>query len=95
MEELYLILSCRNDFSSINKFDHLLSETIFEFSVYSNVLNIFIICLYRLPQANAKLFTCKLLELLCINCQTILYGDFNIDYASMCTTLDAAIYLSH
>lgn len=76
--------SKKSDFINFNKFDHLLVEKEFEFSIiFSRQNNLFIICLYRPPLANIKSFFINLEILLSglphlSSC--ILTGDFNINY---------------
>ena len=52
-----LIMSKSNDFWVVTKLDNLLSEKIFEFSiVYNKKYNLYVICIYRTPDADVNLF---------------------------------------
>lgn len=85
-----LILSRNNDFSLITKYDFLLNEAFFEFSiVYNKNLYLYIICIYRSPDSPVELFFQNLLNLLDDlphKSRKILCGDFNINYDAACAT---------
>ncbi|XP_050303060.1 uncharacterized protein LOC126740914 [Anthonomus grandis grandis] len=86
-----LIMSTNSDFVAVTKFDILLSEKEFEFSIVHNaLLDLYIICIYRSPDANVLVFCQKLLSLLeslPIKSKLILCGDFNI--TSVCAAQES------
>ena len=71
-------------FSNITKYDSLLCEGIFEFSIiYNKTNNLCIICIYRPPSGNMTEFLVRLESLLCqlpVSCRIALAGDFNVNY---------------
>lgn len=71
-------------FVGVNKYDYLLVEKEFEFSiVYNKLHNMYIICIYR-PDSNSPLSFVERLENLITGlpagCKTVISGDFNIDF---------------
>lgn len=91
-----------NNFVNVDKFNFLLSESIFEFSIcYSKLDNIYIICIYRSPSARVDEFLERLdtlLSQLPVSTNIILAGDFNInheDKRSVSTVLLANLLTSH
>lgn len=83
-----MIMSTNNDFSEVTKFNNLISEKVFEFSiVYHNAYDLYIVCIYRTPDADVNIFCHKLLSLLeslPLRSKLILCGDLNIDFSSVC-----------
>ncbi|XP_050294793.1 uncharacterized protein LOC126734968 [Anthonomus grandis grandis] len=88
-----MIMSTNNDFSAVTKFDNLLSEKVFEFSiVYHNTLDLYIVCIYKTPDADVQIFCQKLLSLLeslPLISKLILCGDLNIDFSSVCAAKES------
>lgn len=72
-------------FVSINKYDNLLEEKVFEFSIaFCSKINMYIICIYRSPISDVNLFLNKLETLLFglpTKSTTVLTGDFNINFS--------------
>lgn len=72
-----------NNFIKVNKYEHLLEEKSFEFSMtYFSNLSLYIICLYRAPSGNLSNFLHKielLLSQLSFKANIILCGDLNIN----------------
>lgn len=70
--------------NNIEKFNHLIVEKEFEFSlIHDSKNNIFLICIYRTPTCNVTAFLNRmeiLLSSLPVNSQLIVAGDLNINY---------------
>ena len=83
-----MIMSTNKNLTAITKFDHLLAEKMFEFSIiYHIAYDLYIVCIYRTPDADMHMFFQKLLSLLeslPVNSRLILCGDLNIDFSSVC-----------
>ena len=83
-----MIMSLNNDFSEVTRYNDLLSEKVFEFSiVHHNAYDLYIICIYRTPDSDVQLFChnlLSLLESLPLKSKLILCGDLNIDFLSVC-----------
>lgn len=73
-----------NQFVKIDKFDELLEEKMFEFSlVYCSSLNIYILCLYRSPAGDVDIFLSRaeiLLSQLPLMSSILLCGDVNLNF---------------
>lgn len=71
-------------FIGISKYDHLIVEKEFEFSIVYNKLNrIYIFCIYRTPSSNPSTFVERLEVLLTqvpMDSKLIVAGDFNINF---------------
>lgn len=69
---------------AVNKYDHLLIENIFEFSIaVSKPHKLYIICIYRPPYHNIDQFLINLEYILMdlpVSSKIVLGGDFNVDY---------------
>lgn len=78
----------RFKFVSIDRFDHLLVEKVFEFSmVFCRKLKMYVLGIYRSPSANFDLFLEKLESLLNdipVNAMLILSGDLNVNFLDKC-----------
>ena len=89
-------------FTVIDKFNYLIEEKTFEFSLcYCKRLNLYIICLYRSPLGSVKQFL-ERLDLILSNISSssriILAGDLNVNYNdsnSLNTTLLANLLVSY
>ena len=72
------------DFRPIDNFNNLCMEKEFEFSlVYSKILNLYVVCLYRSPNSNCDIFFVsleRLLGYLRTGASVIIAGDFNINF---------------
>lgn len=83
-----LILARDSTFTLVDKYNYLLAEHFFEFTiVYSKIMDLYIICIYRSPSSDIQKFLqhlLNLLDLLPIKSKIILCGDFNIDFADIC-----------
>lgn len=74
-----------NVFISLSKFDNLLRGKNQLFSTLFT--NLYIICIYRTPEADVHIFRqslLSLLELVHLKSKLILCGNFNIDFSSVC-----------
>ena len=75
-----------NNFSflSVNKFDYLTVEKVFECSVvFCSTYRIYVMCLYRSPSGDLTTFLNNLETLLSdlpVNCSVVLTGDLNLDF---------------
>lgn len=72
------------NFVNVDRFDYLLEEKCFEFSViHSKRLNLYIIGLYRSPIANFQIFLKSMeaiLSNISIRARLVVSGDFNVDF---------------
>ena len=79
------------------KFDELLEEKVFEFSLmFVSNINLYVLCIYRSPLGNVDVFFSKmetLLSRLPVKARLILCGDLNIDFSS--TNCPNAQYLKN
>lgn len=77
----FLTVNC---FKPIVKFNDLLEEKIFEFSIaYSKAINVYVICVYRSPNAEINSFFNRMEALLSsipVSSSVILAGDLNINF---------------
>lgn len=75
------------DFVSVNKFDSLREEKVFEFSIIYNInLNIYIIGLYRSPSPDVEVFLRRLeglLSALPLDAVIVLCGDLNVNFLDL------------
>ncbi|XP_050305755.1 uncharacterized protein LOC126742922 [Anthonomus grandis grandis] len=71
-------------FCNIDKYDNLLLENVFEFSLsFCKRFNLYILCVYRPPTGDIAMFLDKLdsiLSQLSLHSKVVLAGDFNINY---------------
>lgn len=74
----------KNDFVNVSKYDHLIVEKEFEFSILCNLeSSVFIICIYRPPSADLTQFIYRLEDLLLLfspQAMILLAGDLNINF---------------
>lgn len=74
----------QDDFTKIDKYNELLEEKCFEFSlVYSCRLSLYLLCFYRAPSGSVSVFLKKIetfLSYFKLGCKIMIGGDFNLGF---------------